>query len=69
MTDVTQAVGITTYEAERDGALVVEIDTSPEAREDTKGPLGLRIYLNDECIYENPALPAEVTLDAGSETC
>lgn len=38
-----------------DGTLVVGIDT-PRLPEDEKGPL-IRIWLNDETVYENPPVP------------
>lgn len=46
---------ITVYRAEADNVLVLHIDT-PHMTEDTNGPI-LRVYLNDEPIYENPAFP------------
>tara|TARA_R110000824_G_scaffold173688_4_gene351833 strand:+ start:2317 stop:2547 length:231 start_codon:yes stop_codon:yes gene_type:complete len=38
-----------------DGTLVIGIDT-PELPEDDKGPL-IRIWLNDETVFENPPAP------------
>jgi len=38
-----------------DGTLVVHVDT-PGVEEDEKGPK-LRLYLNDEAVFENPEFP------------
>lgn len=43
------------YCAEADGTMVVHVDTD-DLPEDENGPL-IRIYLNDEVIFENPPLP------------
>lgn len=40
------------YFAEKDSIPVVHVDTS-NLTEDSNGPL-CRVYLNDDCIYENP---------------
>jgi len=45
------------YQSDADGVLVVHVDTHGLS-EDEHGPI-LRIYLNDEVIYENPAYPGE----------
>ena len=39
------------YQSEADGTLVLAIETRLE--EDKNGPK-LRLYLNDECMFENP---------------
>lgn len=44
-----------------DGTLVIGIDT-PNLPEDDKGPI-IRIWLNDDTVYENPPVPD------GSEPC
>jgi hypothetical protein len=43
-----------------DGTVVVEIDT-PELPENDKGPI-IRIWLNDDTVYENPPVPVLVGL-------
>ncbi len=41
--------------SERDGVWVVYIDT-PDLPENSDGPI-IRIWLNDETVYENPRVP------------
>ena len=48
---------ITVDKAPTDGTTVVWIDT-PDLPEDDKGPV-IRVYLNDEVIFENPPYPGE----------
>ena len=48
---------ITQDPSEVDGITVVFIDT-PNLPEDSNGPR-IRIYLNDEAIFENPAYPGK----------
>lgn len=43
------------YRAETDNVFVVHVDT-PNLPENENGPL-IRIYLNDEVIFENPPFP------------
>ena len=41
-----------------DGTLLVEILTNEEIEENENGPK-VRIYLNDEVLFENPPYPME----------
>jgi len=58
---VTDLPGVGTFYVYRgrDGAVVVELET-PDLGENAQGPTPLRMYLNDHCVYENPAFPLEV---------
>ena len=42
------------HPSEEDGTLVLAIETTLE--EDENGPK-IRVYLNDECVFENPHYP------------
>ena len=53
------------YEAEVDGVTVVHVGTTG-MREDCRGPI-MRVYLNDEPIFENPPFPAADPLPPGDE--
>jgi hypothetical protein len=44
---VNLGVNLEIYRSKHDGAVVVQIDT-PELEEDSGGPTGLRVYLNDD---------------------
>jgi len=46
---------LVTYKSLTDGVSVVHIDTLGEP-EDENGPI-IRVYLNDEPIFENPKFP------------
>ena len=46
------------YKSEADGTIVVEILTNEEIEENENGPK-VRIYLNDEVLFENPPYPME----------
>jgi len=46
------------YKSEADGTIVVEILTNEEIEENENGPK-VRIYLNDEVLFENPPYPVE----------
>lgn len=46
-----------TYESDADGTLVIQIDT-PDIDEDINGPM-IRVYLNDDVLFENPPYPVE----------
>ena len=46
------------YQSEVDGTIVVEILTNEEIEENENGPK-VRIYLNDEVLFENPPYPVE----------
>lgn len=48
-------VAISVYPSPEDGTMVIHLDT-PNIAEDENGPL-LRLYLNDDTIYENPPYP------------
>lgn len=43
------------YPSPEDGTMVIQVDT-PDIAEDENGPL-LRLYLNDDSVYENPPYP------------
>lgn len=52
-------VKVLQYSALNDKVNVVELNTSQIPEDKTRQPL-IRIYLNDECIFENPPFePAE----------
>jgi hypothetical protein len=46
------------YQSEADGTIVVEILTNGEIEENENGPK-VRIYLNDEVLFENPPYPSD----------
>ena len=48
------------YHSEADGTLVLAIETTLE--EDENGPK-IRVYLNDEAVFENPRYPNDVGCD------
>ena len=49
-----EAFDLMWYPSPTDGTIIVEIAT--EVEEDENGPK-LRLYLNDECMFENPPYP------------
>lgn len=49
------------YFSEKDGVCVVHVETF-DMPENDKGPV-IRIYLNDEPIYENPVYPGRKEKD------
>jgi hypothetical protein len=48
-------IEVDAYRSPEDDILVIFVDT-PEIDEDSKGPL-LRLYLNDDPVFENPTYP------------
>jgi hypothetical protein len=46
---------VTITESPLDGTWVVEIDTDPDCP-NADGEPEIRVYLNDDCIFENPPL-------------
>ena len=53
------------HHSKEDGTLVLAIETRPQ--EDKNGLLPkepkLRLYLNDECVFENPPYPGDPDMD------
>ncbi|MCP4166021.1 MAG: hypothetical protein GY759_09035 [Chloroflexi bacterium] len=47
---------ISLHKSKQDGTWVVYIDT-PDMPEDSNGPI-IRVWLNDETIFENPTVPS-----------
>jgi len=48
-------IEVSAYLSPEDGVVVVHVDT-PNIDEDGKGPL-IRLYLNDDSVFENPPYP------------
>ena len=48
------------YQSEEDGTLVLAVETRLE--EDENGPK-IRLYLNDEVVFENPPYPSDPDMD------
>ena len=48
------------YHSEEDGTLVLAVETRLE--EDENGPK-IRVYLNDEVVFENPPYPSDPDMD------
>ena len=53
----SRTYGISVRESDADGTLVIQIDT-PDIDEDINGPM-IRVYLNDDVLFENPPYPVE----------
>jgi hypothetical protein len=49
------------YPSEEDGTLMLKVQTRLEEDEELKFPNGpkIRLYLNDEVVFENPPYPVE----------
>ena len=49
------------YTSEEDGTLMLKVQTRLEEDEELKFPNGpkIRLYLNDEVVFENPPYPVE----------
>lgn len=62
---VQPALTFDIYHSEVDGVTVVHVCTD-QLPEDAKGPI-IRIYLNDEPVFENPALPEANESPAGND--
>lgn len=61
--DIPGVGGVTAYRSQADGAVVVEIDT-PDATEaagtaDGNGVPRLRVYVNEDAVWEHPPYPYE----------
>ena len=46
------------YKSEADGTIVVEVLTNEKVEENADGPK-IRVYLNDDVLFENPPYPVE----------
>ena len=46
------------YFSEADGTMVVEVETKETMEENENGPK-IRVYLNDDVLFENPPYPVE----------
>lgn len=46
------------YRSEKDGCIILHIETN-DIPEDENGPI-IRVYLNDEPLFENPDYPHEI---------